>query len=358
MSDLENIRKIKSLCLKELDKGIIASWQSLLDYSSEFEFESQSLYLIKSWYDSIYNFSFLKDIPLDTEEIFFHSADLTEILTENGKRRYEHDLTQEDLETVYKIIALKHNIDWNYKEPFCSFSFKFEKKEIRVSLIHQSLSSTKRPKGFFRFLNNKVIPIEKYEHSKILNAMIESKKNILISGSTGSGKTTLTNSLLNLIPKEEHILILEDTKELIIRSENTTSLLSNKKFDQSLDTLLAYGLRISPERVILGEMRSKEVTSFLLAMNTGHKGMISTIHANNAKDTVHRIALMFMMYGNMNLSYELVLKLVCQNIDHIVFIENKKIKEIINLYGAEGSTIFHDSMIKQDTECLQEIQSV
>jgi Flp pilus assembly CpaF family ATPase len=172
--------------------------------------------------------------------------------------------------------------------------------------------------------------------------MVRDKKNILIAGSTGSGKTTLVNSLISNIPKSDHVLVLEDTKELISPHEHTTRLLSNTDHNQSLDTLLTYGLRISPQRIILGEMRSHEVQTFILAMNTGHNGMMTTLHANSAKDSISRAAMMFMMYGNSNLSYEMALKLICQNIDHVIYIENKKIIEIIDVYGSEKSNIFFD----------------
>lgn len=356
MNDFEAIISIKKDFFKELDKGVIKSWEAIVESSLEYELESHSLFILKNWYEAINSLNFIQILPDGTEEIYFHTADTTEIKIKGVKRNFEHDLTQKDLETIYKIITIRHNIDWNYKNPFCSFSIRLYDQEFRISLIHHSITTTGKPKGFFRILNNQAISISFYKADEELKKMIINKKNILIAGPTGSGKTTLTNSLLSLIPKEEHVLILEDTKELLHLGENTTSLISSERFNQSLDSLLTYGLRISPERVVLGEMRSKEVTSFLLAMNTGHKGMISTIHANSALDTLHRAALMFMMYGNMNLSYELVLKLICQNIDHIIYIENKEIKDIIEVYGAEGNTIFFDSILKNEVNSLSNLQ--
>ena len=107
-------------------------------------------------------------------------------------------------------------------------------------------------------------------------------------------------------------------------------------------------LRMSPDRIVVGEMRSDEVEPFLLAMNTGHKGLLSTIHANNAVDTLHRIALMFKVYSAKDLAFDLVLKLAATNIDAVVYLKNKKVVEIIQVFGSEQSNIFFDTLYKED----------
>ena len=110
----------------------------------------------------------------------------------------------------------------------------------------------------------------------------------------------------------------------------------------SLDKLLTYSLRMSPDRIILGEIRSEEILTFILGMNTGHKGIISSIHANNAKDALNRLAMLYSTYANSNINYAMVLKLICSNIDYVVYIENKKIVEIIEVFGSEGMNVFFD----------------
>lgn len=344
MSDLQLINEIKEIFSKQLKKGNILNWNNLYNYALEKEIEEAGIIILKSWYQQICDFEFLNNLPLYSEEIFFHGADNSEIKVQGNIHLFGHDLTQEDFEIMLQVLCLKESVNWNYKTPYASFSIKYQQIQLRVTLLHESLNPLNSPKAFFRILNTTPLNISLYTHAERLKRMIKDKKNILIAGSTGSGKTTLTNSLLGLIHKDEHILILEDTMELISPNDKCTRLLSNEEYKQDLNKLLTYSLRISPDRIILGEMRSHEVSTFLLAMNTGHKGMLTTLHANSAKDALDRVALMFMMYGHSNLSYELVLKLVCQNIDHVIFIEDKKIKEIIDVFGSESSNVFYESI--------------
>lgn len=332
----------KNVFKSELDKGKVLSITDFLDESYLAGVPHEYTELLRNWYLQITSINFLLDLPSGSQEILFHNAEFSEIIIRGKKQAFGHDLTSEDIDIIYNYITIKHNIPWNYNNPFQSFYIKVHSQEIRVSLTHKSITATNQSKGFFRILNNSPNAIETYKYYKFLEKIIHEKKNILVAGATGSGKTTLVNSMINLIPSTEHILILEDTKELISPNDKTTRLLSNEQFNQPLDKLLAYGLRMSPERIILGELRSHEVTAFTLAMNTGHEGMISTIHANSAQDALSRVAMMFMMYSGTNLTYDMILKLICQNIDHVVYLENKQVKEIIEVYGAENTSIFFE----------------
>jgi Flp pilus assembly CpaF family ATPase len=90
-------------------------------------------------------------------------------------------------------------------------------------------------------------------------------------------------------------------------------------------------------------MRSHEVVPFLMAMNTGHKGLMGTIHASSAVDALHRIALLFSLYaGEANLSFEKVMELICRNLEYVVFMENKKVKEVIKVLGSDKGTPFYE----------------
>jgi type IV secretion system protein VirB11 len=336
------IEEIKTHFNQELTKGKILSWVKLQEICLDKLIDYESIAVLNNWYKQVTQLCFLEEIPINTEEILFHSSEASEIIINGDKSFFGHDLTALDLEILLQVISIRSNIEWNYSKPFKSFYLSSFKFNLRVSLVHSSITPNQKSKAFFRFLNSETISLNNYDQSELLHRMVRDKKNILIAGSTGSGKTTLVNSLISNIPKSDHVLVLEDTKELISPHEHTTRLLSNTDHNQSLDTLLTYGLRISPQRIILGEMRSHEVQTFILAMNTGHNGMMTTLHANSAKDSISRAAMMFMMYGNSNLSYEMALKLICQNIDHVIYIENKKIIEIIDVYGSEKSNIFFD----------------
>ena len=102
---------------------------------------------------------------------------------------------------------------------------------------------------------------------------------------------------------------------------------------------------MSPDRLIVGEMRSTEVVPFLLAMNTGHKGLMSTIHASSAVDALSRISLLFSLFSESNdISFALVTKLVCKNVDYVIHMEHKKIVEICKVIGSDAETPFYERL--------------
>jgi len=126
-----------------------------------------------------------------------------------------------------------------------------------------------------------------------LNAQIRDGKTILISGGTGTGKTTLLNVLAHAIPDEERIVIIEDTAELRIEKPNVLAAESQAdtfKARISFDDLLKSALRWRPDRIILGEVRGTEARTLLDSFNTGHSGSLATIHANSAEKALHRFA--------------------------------------------------------------------
>ena len=139
----------------------------------------------------------------------------------------------------------------------------------------------------------------------LLSDAVRDGKNLLISGGTGSGKTTLLNVLASYIPEEERILILEDTAELYIRKPHVVSAeaqLDTHKNPINFADLLKAVLRHRPDRIILGEIRGAEARVFLDALNTGHRGSLTTIHANSAHEAVRRLSHLAMRSsGNANL---------------------------------------------------------
>jgi pilus assembly protein CpaF len=129
--------------------------------------------------------------------------------------------------------------------------------------------------------------------AEVLAESVERGDNLLISGGTGSGKTTLTNVVAGIIPESERILILEDVAELYIRKPHVVSAeaqLDTHKSEIGFGELLKAALRHRPDRIIVGEIRGAEARVFLDALNTGHHGSISTIHANGAEDALRRLA--------------------------------------------------------------------
>ena len=131
------------------------------------------------------------------------------------------------------------------------------------------------------------------EQATVLAESVRRGDNVLISGGTSSGKTTLLNVLADCIPAEERILILEDTAELRIRKPHVVcaeAQLDTHKNQIGFGDLLKAALRHRPDRIIVGEIRGTESRIFLDALNTGHRGSLSTIHANSATDAISRLA--------------------------------------------------------------------
>ena len=131
-----------------------------------------------------------------------------------------------------------------------------------------------------------------------LREAIVRRKTILIAGGTSTGKTTFLNAMLRDIPKHERIVLVEDTAELKLPGANGLGLIAVKgelgEAKVSTDDLLQAALRLRPDRIVLGELRGKETVSFLRAINTGHPGSFSTIHANSPRGALEQIALMAM----------------------------------------------------------------
>ncbi|RKE25924.1 pilus assembly protein CpaF [Paraburkholderia sp. BL23I1N1] len=137
---------------------------------------------------------------------------------------------------------------------------------------------------------------------QLLEALIKAKINVLISGGTGSGKTTMLNLLSGFIPADERIVTIEDAAELQLRQEHVLRLETRPpniegKGEISQRSLVKNALRMRPDRIILGEVRGAEALDMLHAMNTGHEGSMATIHANTARDALTRLENMVSMAG-------------------------------------------------------------
>ncbi|RUW09298.1 P-type DNA transfer ATPase VirB11, partial [Mesorhizobium sp. M1A.F.Ca.IN.020.06.1.1] len=142
-------------------------------------------------------------------------------------------------------------------------------------------------------------PLEFLQHA------VRNRISLIVSGGTSTGKTTFLNALLKIIPSHERIITIEDTRELKPATQNTVTLLASKG-DQGLarvtpQQLLEASLRMRPDRLLLGELRGAETFSFLQAINTGHPGSLTTVHANSARSAYERLALM-VMQSNVGLS--------------------------------------------------------
>jgi type IV secretion system protein VirB11 len=136
---------------------------------------------------------------------------------------------------------------------------------------------------------------------EFLRGAVRDRRTILISGGTSSGKTTFLNTLLKLVPSHERIIIVEDTPEIDARQPNRVNLIAVKgdlaEARVGVDDLLQASLRLRPDRLIVGEIRGKEGVSFLRAVNTGHPGSFTTVHASSTSGALEQISLMVSQAG-------------------------------------------------------------
>ena len=181
-----------------------------------------------------------------------------------------------------------------------------------------------------------------------LQKMIRLRKSIIISGGTGTGKTTLLNVLSNFIPVNERIVTVEDSAELRLNHWNLVRLESRipnveGKGRITIRDLVINSLRMRPDRIIVGECRGGEAWDMLQAMNTGHEGSLTTIHANSPRDTLSRLENMVLMAG-FELPVSAIRDQIVSSVDFIVHLTrmadgSRKITQISEVVGKEGSVI-------------------
>jgi pilus assembly protein CpaF len=191
--------------------------------------------------------------------------------------------------------------------------------------------------------------------AEFLKACVISRLNIIISGGTGSGKSTLLNVLSSLIPEEERIVTIEDAAELqlqqehIVRLETKVANLEGKG-QVTIRDLVRNALRMRPDRIVVGECRGGETLDMLQAMNTGHDGSLTTLHANTPRDALSRVETMVLMAG-MDLPVKVIRQQVSAAIDVIVQQTrlkdgSRKVTAITEVAGMEGDTIVLTDIFK------------
>jgi pilus assembly protein CpaF len=186
------------------------------------------------------------------------------------------------------------------------------------------------------------------EIGELLSGLVKARLNVLISGGTGSGKTTLLNVLSRFVPPDERIVTIEDSAELQLKQEHVVRLETRPpniegKGEVTQRELVINSLRMRPDRIIVGEVRGKESFDMLQAMNTGHDGSLTTIHANSPRDALMRLETMVAM-ANFEIPSEFLRRYISSALNVVIQVARlsdgtRKLISIQEISGMEGSTI-------------------
>ncbi len=225
--------------------------------------------------------------------------------------------------------------------------------KYRINMIHSSISNnfvvTIRKSHNIIFNEEYFLSVGFFTHEELafLKNIVKNKKTLFISGGTSTGKTTLLKFLLNYIDKKERLVIIEDTKEIVVPKGFNAIYLRTQEGELSVkevssSDLVKTSLRVRPDRILLGEIRRDEVVDFLHAINTGHKGSISTGHGNSAVDMISRLEILLIEAG---IPYEATARYLGRGIDYIVQLSdntNRMVRSISKISYENGKVVVKD----------------
>jgi len=195
--------------------------------------------------------------------------------------------------------------------------------------------------------------------ARVLEAAARARLNVIISGGTGSGKTTLMNAISQMIGRDERVITVEDAAELQLQQPHVISLETRPpnlegRGEVTARDLVRNALRMRPDRIIIGEVRGAEAFDMLQAMNTGHDGSLSTVHANTTRDAMTRIENMVQM-GQPNLPLKAIRTQIVSAVDLIVQVERmrdgvRRVTQITEVVGLEGEVVTMNDVFQYEFE--------
>lgn len=285
-------------------------------------------------------------------EVIINSPEYVFIERDGELIRLNVEIKPQDIFSFTQEIAHKAGKDFSAANPLIDDVID---DGSRINLVHESYTEGYPAITIRKYiqditnldhLDGKFLISEKW--IKLLKSIVASKANVIVSGGTSSGKTTMLNLLLQEIHPTHRVVTIEDTRELNFNIPNRVSLISSpyfKEVKKSLDTqsLVKNTLRMRPDRIILGEVRGAEAFDLLQAMNTGHDGSMCSVHANSPVECLKRLENLYLLSGH-HVPTKSIREQLASAIDYIVHLgrnsENERcITNIVSLEGMEGETI-------------------
>ncbi|MDD6351923.1 MAG: CpaF family protein [Lachnospiraceae bacterium] len=290
----------------------------------------------------------------DITEIMVNGPD--QIFLEKKGQIYLSDrkfASEERLMDVIQQIAAANNQIISESSPILDTRIHGERVCIvlpPIGIDHPILSIRKFPKEPITMDRLLATGSMSEEIAEFLKKAVEARYNIFISGGTSSGKTTFLNALTEFIPRDQRVITIEDSAELVvlgipnlIRLESRNKTLEGK-LEVTIRDLVRTSLRLRPDRIIVGECRGGETLDMIQAMATGHPGSLSTGHANSARDMLSRLEVMVLMGGNADLPLLAIRQQIAAGIDLIIHLarlrdRSRRLIEITELDGMENGEI-------------------
>ncbi len=308
-------------------------------------------------------------------ERVFQDDEITEILVlgpkiiffeKNGQMQFLEDgfLSEWTFENFTHRLMQEAGFHVDLKTPQADGRWR----EFRVCMVTSPLTLSTKEISFRRIkktpwtlqelLKRQFMDEETYE---VLRMLIEQKKNILVVGPTGCGKTSLLTALLNATRPTERSVILEDTQEIHAPNALCTNLLTRADHNGHLSTwtltdLVKLSLRLRPDRLIVGEVRGGEAKDLLLALSTGHRGCMGTLHAESARRALWRLEMLVQM-GAPEWNTQTVQQLIASSLDAIVVVgfqnQQRRIIDISTIAGLEECGFLLESKLSTSSDHIQ-----
>ena len=364
LSDLEERQVSDTHLYQEIDTALLNRKELAL---------KEKLYLRTAVFDSFRRLDLLSELLDDPgiTEIMINSPDEIFVERKGQMERWNKAFqSAEQLSDLIQQIVSRINRAVNTKSPIVDARLE-DGSRVHVVLPPIAL---KGPTVTIRkfpepITMDKLIQLESLneEAADFLKSLVRASYNIFISGGTNSGKTTFLNALSQYIPKRERIITIEDSAELQIQEvENLVSLESRNANAEgegaiSISDLIKASLRMSPNRIIVGEVRGKECLDMLNAMNTGHDGSISTGHGNSSRDMLRRMETMVLQGAELPLSS--IRNMIASAIEIMVHLgrtkdHKRRVMEISEVIGVENEEVQLKKLYQYNGESLEKLSDL